>query len=94
MRGLRDGGRDQEGKFGVRSRSPSLHEEDQRSGYIKADVEGGFMGTCGELGVKGTLGWEGRMTMGLANSRVWLTAASAHFGERPDSVKSWSSRGC
>jgi hypothetical protein len=32
--------------LGVRSRSPSLHEENQQKRYMKADVEGGFMGTC------------------------------------------------
>jgi hypothetical protein len=32
--------------------------------------------------------------MGMANSRVWLTAASTHFGERPDSVSAGVFRGC
>lgn len=42
----------------MRSRSPSLHREDQQSRYVEVDADGGFMGTCGELGVERDLGRE------------------------------------
>lgn len=47
MRGEQGEGRDRgEGEMNVRSRSPSLHEENQENEYTKAEVERCFMGTC------------------------------------------------